>query len=243
MMKNKLAGALGALALMMGVSPASADADELGYYVNVYGTSDYVFRGLSYNDQDPTAQLDIGVTYGNFYGGVFGSMTDYLDLYGPWEFDYYAGWGTQTGAITWDFTAWYYTYGVEDPSIGDGDLNYFEMTGKATINPTDKLTLSLFGAFTPEQKIAITDTQTVEGSAAYTLPQLGMFTPTASALLGYTSSDIDGYWLGEKDYTYWNAGVDFAVDKFDFDFRYWDTTIDNDLADARFVFTASVALP
>ncbi len=51
------------------------------------------------------------------------------------------------------------------------------------------------------------------------------------------------------DYTYWNAGLALAVDKFTFDFRYWDTDLEtglqplDGLADERFVFTAKVTLP
>jgi hypothetical protein len=46
------------------------------------------------------------------------------------------------------------------------------------------------------------------------------------------------------DYTYWNAGLALSVEKFTFDFRYWDTNIQDDgLADERFVFTASITLP
>jgi hypothetical protein len=55
--------------------------------------------------------------------------------------------------------------------------------------------------------------------------------------------------LGIDSYTYWNAGVALSVEKFTFDFRYWDTDFstgipsDDGLADERFVFTASVTLP
>ncbi len=52
------------------------------------------------------------------------------------------------------------------------------------------------------------------------------------------------------NYTYWNAGLILGVEKFVFDFRYWDTDLDstavdiyNGLDDARFVFSAKVTLP
>ena len=46
------------------------------------------------------------------------------------------------------------------------------------------------------------------------------------------------------EYTYWNVGLALSVEKFTFDFRYWDTDIKEDgLADERFVFTTSITLP
>jgi len=67
-------------------------------------------------------------------------------------------------------------------------------------------------------------------------------------LVGYSTSTRTsdfplGAFLGEKDYTYWNAGLKLAVDKYFMDFRYWDTNIDNTLSDSRFVFSAGVTLP
>lgn len=52
------------------------------------------------------------------------------------------------------------------------------------------------------------------------------------------------------DYTYWNAGLALAIDKFTLDFRYWDSNGGpgdfcgvSDLCDERFVFSAKVTLP
>ena len=79
------------------------------------------------------------------------------------------------------------------------------------------------------------------------LPKLGIFSPTISGLVGHSESGTNvyyptGYWVGEDSYTYWNAGMKLAVDKFFMDFRYWDTTLDDGLADSRFVFSAGVNL-
>ena len=89
----------------------------------------------------------------------------------------------------------------------------------------------------PDQSNA-DEASTIEGTLAYELPSVGVFTPTVSGLVGWTEN------FGAGEYTYWNAGLALAVDKFTFDFRYWDTDISNDgLADERFVFTASITLP
>jgi hypothetical protein len=113
--------------------------------------------------------------------------------------------------------------------------------------------------YVPAQKDAI-ETFTYEGALAYELPAAGNFTPTISGLIGYTDAEeADAFATGVDDYIYWNLGVELSVKKYTFDFRYWDTSIAGDalaneffeftdgteygLANERFVFTASVALP
>ncbi len=93
------------------------------------------------------------------------------------------------------------------------------------------------GYVTPEQLPAIDETYTVEGSASYSLPQVGIFAPSISGLIGYSDLGIGG------DYTYWNAGLGVDIENFFLDFRYWDTDIDDGTADERFVFSAGVNLP
>ena len=120
----------------------------------------------------------------------------------------------------------------------------------AEFSPIKNLTLTPVFWYTPDQDENYGETWTIEGTAAYELPAVGIFTPTVSGLIGFTEDLGDGSSLGVNDYTYWNAGLSLAVEKFTFDFRYWDTDIsDADalagglIADERFVFTASVTLP
>ena len=84
-------------------------------------------------------------------------------------------------------------------------------------------------------------------TAAYELPAVGIFTPTVSALYGMQFGDAkDGFVLGagKDDLAYWNVGLTLAVEKFSFDFRYWDTDVNSGFCnstalqcDERFVFT------
>lgn len=72
-----------------------------------------------------------------------------------------------------------------------------------------------------------------------------------SGLVGYTDGeDANTFAAGKDSYTYWNAGLALSVEKFTFDFRYWDTDLNSvagdtffGLDDERFVFTASITLP
>jgi hypothetical protein len=105
------------------------------------------------------------------------------------------------------------------------------------------LTLGLTGYIAPDQA-NYPETGTIEGTASYTLPKFHIFEPTISGLVGYSNADQRNFFLNsEKDYTYWNAGLKLTVEKYFMDFRYWDTSIDDGLADSRFVFSAGVTLP
>lgn len=236
----KAVGAAGlAIAAMSGA--ALAEERKFEWSVTATGTSDYIFRGISLNDEDPAFQASIDASYGIFYAGVWGSMVE-GEGFEPVELDWYAGVKPVWGPVTFDFGVVYYTYFWGDPS----ETNYVELKAGAEFSPNDKLTLTPVFWFTPDQD-NYAETYTIEGTAAYELPQVGIFTPTISGLVGYTDADEAEFFATNTDsYTYWNAGLALAVEKFTFDFRYWDTDIDDGLgvqADERFVFTASITLP
>ncbi len=243
-------GAVGALALALGATLTGAQAEDrkLGYAVTVTGASDYMFRGISYTDESPTVNLYTEVNYGIAYIAFWTSNIDFGVL-GPWEQDFYAGIRPVTGPVSWDLAAYYYTYGNRDHGAfgSTSDVSYVEFKVGATATPVTNLTVGATVWLQPDQGYAATDNISVEGSLAYTLPKVGVFEPILSGLLGHSESGTNqyyatGYWLGEDSYTYWNAGMKVNVEKFFMDLRYWDTTIDDGLADSRFVFSAGVNL-
>ncbi len=255
---NKFLGAVGAAGLALGGFSSAALADDaadrqFGYSITITGVSDYIFRGISFTNENPAFQPYLEFTYGIAYVGFWGSNIGDGDTgYGPWEVDYYAGIRPVTGPVNWDLGVLYYTYGAKDPGVSTSDISYAEFKISATTSPVANLTLGLTGYYTPDQDLAVPETGTVEGSIAYTLPQFTVssaaWVPTLSGIVGYTTSSTSsdypfGGFLGQEDYTYWNAGLKIGVDKFFMDFRYWDTTIEDDLADSRFVFSAGVTLP
>ncbi len=238
------------------------DRDRFSYYVTLTGASEYMFRGISYTNEDPTINSYVEVDYdtkslfGTAYIAFWTSNIDYFDTYGPWEQDIYAGfrpvskvWGHD---ITWDFAAWYYLYGAKGvgltgQDLNTGDLAYLELKAAASTTPFTNLSTSLTFYYTPDQSnsnfVATLETWTVEGGVNYTLPNCGIFTPVIGGIVGYTEApDGSGWFLGDDNYTYWNTGLKLTVEKYFMDFRYWDTTIDDGLADARFVFSAGVNL-
>lgn len=234
--RNALTASAALLALS---SPSFAEDRAFEWSVTGTGTSDYIFRGLSLNNEDPAFQASVDGSYGIFYAGVWGSM---LEGNGDVELDFYAGLKPALGPVTFDFGVVYYAYFWGDPS----GTNYVELKAGAEFSPISNLTLKPVFWYVPEQDNA-EEQYSVEGTAAYELPQVGIFTPTISGLVGYTEATDDPLFYTTTDgYTYWNAGLALSVEKFTFDFRYWDTDLEEAagfISDERFVFTASVTLP
>lgn len=231
--KKTIGTAVGAAGLALCALSSSASANEFSWSVTGTGTSDYVFRGLSLNDEDPAFQASVDVEYGIWYAGIWGSMVDGVG-FEPVELNLYTGIKPVLGPVTFDFGVIYYFYPWAD-NASDSDI--FELKAAFDWSPVKNLTLTPAYYYSPGDG---GDASTVEGTAAYELPAVGIFTPTVSGTYGWTEN------FGAGDYSYWNAGVALAVEKFTFDFRYWDTDMTNaaaNLADERFVFTASITLP
>jgi uncharacterized protein (TIGR02001 family) len=251
--------AMSAAALTMGAAVPAAfaedEAPKLGYSLTITATSDYIFRGISLTDNEPAFQPYLEFTYGIGYFGIWASNID-AGIYEPVEVDLYLGIRPTTGPISWDLGVLYYAYpdaGNNTNGLSSSDLDYFEFQILATWAPVDKLSLTGKLYYTPEQDflspVGYDETFTLEGVAAYTLPEVGMFTPVISAGYGYSESDSIGFFQTDDDnYSYWNAGLALSVEKFTMDFRYWDTNIDETsfnggFAQEKFVFSAKVALP
>jgi uncharacterized protein (TIGR02001 family) len=237
------------------VIPAFAE-DKVKWSGTLTGTTDYVFRGFSLTNEGPAIQGSVDASYGIFYAGIWGTNVE-DEGYEPVEVDLYTGMKPEWGKAAFDFGALWYVYpGATPRPLG---YQYVELKAGLSFSPLTNLKMTPIFWYVPAQKNAI-ETYTYEGALAYELPAVGNFTPTISGLLGYTDAeDADAFATGVDDYTYWNLGVALSVKKYTFDFRYWDTNIAGDalaneffeftdgteygLANERFVFTASVALP
>jgi uncharacterized protein (TIGR02001 family) len=244
--KKTLIGAasVAALALAATVAPAAAEEREFSWSMTVGGTSDYVFRGLSFTNEDPAAQGSLDMSYGIFYAGAWASNIDGAG-FEPWELDLYAGIKPVLGPVTFDFGLVGYLYPAANNS-----LDYIEFKAGASMELVKSLTGGVTFWFQPDQTNA-PEVYTIEGTLAYALPQVGIFEPSVSGLLGYTEdTDNTGFFSNVDDsYVYWNAGLSLTVEKFTMDFRYWDTDLGQNggvydgLSDERFVFSAKVTLP
>jgi len=239
-------GAASLLAVAVFVSPALADGMQKRGKVkapepearacvvsaNVGFTTDYVFRGISQTGEEATVQGGIDLTCGKFYLGVWGSGINFGN---GTEIDIYGGFKTTTGAIAWDLGFIYYAY-PGAPSFLDLDYVELKIGASAEIVKGGTVGATLF--YSPEYTFATGEVLTWELSYSQVLPKVGMFTPTFSALYGY--SDFQD--LGFLSYGYWNAGVSLGfMEKWSLDLRYWGS--DNDgfaagpLGDDRVVAT------
>ena len=100
---------------------------------NVALTSDYVFRGVSQNDEDPALQAGLELTHvpSGLYGAIWGSNVDFGDDIGSnAEIDFVLGWGHPFNEdLALDVNISRYTY----PGTNDEfDLDYNELIGTLT---------------------------------------------------------------------------------------------------------------
>lgn len=242
----KLAG-VAAVASTALIGAAQAEDREFSWSMTVGGTSDYIFRGISLTSEDPAAQGSVDMSYGIFYAGAWASNVDGAG-YEPMELDLYTGIKPTLGQFTFDLGLIGYLY-----PIADDAANYYEFKAGVSTEIVSKLTGGVTFYYVPDQDNS-PEIWTVEGTLAYSLPQVHIFAPTISGTLGYTEADTVGWFsVVEDGYMYWNAGLSLGVEKLTFDFRYWDTDLNQSvggiadiyggLSDQRFVFSVKATLP
>lgn len=249
--KRGIAIAAAIASMWASTSVALAEGTKPSYSANGAFTTDYVFRGVSQNAQEPAMQGGADFGYGMFYAGAWGSMVDF----GPAadataELDLYAGIKKSYSGFDFDVGAIYYLYpGASDAGA---ELDFVEIKfGVATT--VQKLGLGATVFYSPEYTGKTGETVTLEGKASYELTSFQGITPSISGLVGTTiSTETNGNFRtafdNKDEYVYWNAGMSFAIDKLTLDFRYWDTNLSKSFCngptfqcDERFVFTAGIS--
>lgn len=208
----------------MPVAPKPAKKCEMS--ANVALGTDYVFRGVSQTDEDPTIQGGFDLTCGIFYTGIWASNVDF-DSDTNIEIDYYAGITPSFKGFDFDFGVIYYTYPTENSA-----LDVFELKAGVSKDIYKGLKLGTTGYFNIDDEV-----YTYEISAEKSFAQFGgFFTPTISALVGFVDTQ------GTGDYTYWNAGLGLGfMEKYTLDLRYHDSDMETPTSDERFVATLSAS--
>lgn len=186
-----------------------------------------------------------------FYAGVWASTIDFGPSVATTEVDLYAGIKQSFNGVDFDLGAIYYIYpGASDQGA---ELDYVELKfGIAT--SIEKFGIGGTVFYSPEYTGAAGETITLEGKASYELASFQGITPSVSGLVGTVMSTETNanfrQFIGDGDdnYVYWNAGMSFAIDKLNLDFRYWDINLSKGFCngptfqcDERFVFTAGIA--
>jgi uncharacterized protein (TIGR02001 family) len=208
-LKLSLLAALGSLALA-GAAQAQ-DAPEFKASFNVGANTDYVFRGVSQTDEDPSVFGGVDLTIGSIgYAGVWASNVDFGNGTDA-EVDVYAGVKPVVGPVTLDLGVIYYGY-LDSPNGSHQAYWEGKAAASVTAGPT---TLGAAVYYSPDFFGGTDDAVYVEANAAIAIPDTKF---SVSGALGHQQVK------GPFDYTTWNAGVGFALtDHIGLDVRYFDT--------------------
>lgn len=208
---------------------AFAQEEESPYSWEVTAVSDYVWRGVSQSDENPTGQA--GFTYTSpvgLYAGVWASGVDFGGGDPDFEVDGFIGYNVDfSDSVNFDIMLNRYTY----PDAGE--LNFNELITTTTFADAYSLTV----AYSDDFGGADTDAWYVAGGASFALPQ------DFSLDLSVGRSLFEEEY-GE-DYTDWSVGVSRSWGLFSAALAYVGTDGNGrdefgDLADDRLVLTLSV---
>jgi uncharacterized protein (TIGR02001 family) len=216
------------------ISGPAPEARPCSTSANIGYTTDYVFRGISQNNENGAVQGGVDLTCGNFYLGAWGSN---VDQDGTHEVDIYGGYRTKLDRFAIDLGLIYYAY----PGTPSGqDVDYFEVKAGASTDVWRGGTVGATVFYSPDYTGGTGPVTTLEGTISQVLPKFSIFSPTVSATLGHSFFSDETHHF-DPSYTYWNAGLTLGFrDKWSVDLRYWDTNNEgfceeNFQCDSRFV--------
>lgn len=230
-----VAGLLGGSVLVS--TPAMAELTG-----NAGVMSEYLFRGLTQGDG---ASVYGGIDYSHesgFYAGTWAAtINDFatgssgeVGLGGAGaEMDFYAGFGGEVDALSYDLGVIYYWYSEED-EVDDPDESYntVELYGSLGFS---YFTLSTY--YAPDSYFGVDDSAYgVYGSASFPLNDV----LALDAAVGYNAGDGNEGLIGtgEDSYMEYNLGLSASLDNgFGFGFGFVTTDIDDD--DPKIVVDAS----
>lgn len=211
------------LALVSGA--ATAGAADLS--ANVTLGSDYVYRGISQTDEEPTIQGGFDATSeSGLYAGVWASNVAFD---GSVELDYYAGFSQETDTFSYDVGFIHYNY--PNQPQGQAESNFNEVYGSITVRGLT-VGLAVSNDFFGET-----------GNATYASIDYELSLPNDVALtLHYGAQSIDK----ADDYDDYSVSLGKSFSEIDFALTWHDTDLDGntcaDICDSRVVLTASKSL-
>ncbi len=208
----------------------------------VYLASDYVFRGISFTDEEPTIQANVFYTHpSGFYVGLWGTNTDF----GPastagehLEFDPTGGYaGEGPFGIHYDFNYFYFHYPGVDSSYNydmhefglflSRDFGFFNVATQTIYSP------EYAGDRGPSEYYALDIGVPVPYPFAHRLPLSLKFH------IGTQQLDDDDP-LAFDDYADWSVGATIPLKAFDLTVTYTDSDLDNvDAAGEQIIFILS----
>lgn len=230
--KRRVAAAtLGLSAFSSGLTLAQEDGPFAAenFSNTIYLTTDYVFRGVSFSDEDPAIQGSFDYAHPiGFYLGAWASNWDGFGTESELEIDYYGGYANSLGPIDYDVAALYYTFpGAQDPGF---ELDYFEAhvglshtTEAIPLTPT----VGVGYNYSPDYNGQDGSSHYVSGSLDFVLPaEIGLSLgvgrlDVAGGALGALVGRPDGF-----EYTHYQVGLSKTIQSFNFGLTYHDTSSD-----------------
>ncbi len=212
---KKLIGA----AIAAGATVAGAGVAHAEITANLQATTDYVFRGVSLNDNGPAFQGGIDWSNDHFYLGTWGStVVDGIEV------DVYAGWTPTTGPVSWDLGVITYNYpGAHDDP--DAEFDYYELKAAASMDVMEHVNVGAALYYSPDNYGGTGEATYWEINGTYTLNDALNFT-AAFGNQEIEDPDGPGPITSSDSYNTWNIGATYSWYGFDLDLRYHDTDIE-----------------
>ncbi len=190
------------------LAQAAAPAPEYTISYNVGATSDYRFRGLKQNGDNPAIQggIDFAHKSGLYLGTWASTVSDWAAANSATnlEMDFYGGYKTELAGIGLDFGMIYYNYpGASKPNMSDTREVYVGASyGPATFKVSRVMGTNYFASTTHGQDAS--------GTMYYdlTLSQEVMPKLTASVHAGYTDYKLDTR-TSKVSYADYNVGLTY----------------------------------
>ena len=110
-----------AAALAVTVAFAEESASDLGVSANVAMTSNYVWRGMTQNNNSPAVQGGFDLDYKGVYAGVWGSNIEFGDAKASLETDLYVGYANEISGVSYDVGFVQFMYPNQSDELNFGE--------------------------------------------------------------------------------------------------------------------------
>lgn len=251
-MKNKVLGTVMGAALLAGSGAAVADSPFAAenFSATLTFTTDYVFRGTTFSNNDAALQGSFDWGYGPWFAGIWGSSQGDIDFTtagsastggATMELDVYFGWADNIAGIDLMVMPLWYTYPGQESQSGARDDQTFELWTSAGFG-FDSLPgtpyITLMANWSDEFFDCVgggncTNSDGEADDALYTAINVAFALPEGFGIdFTYGHQDVGGKGANDffaDDYDHWNVGLTKSAAGFDFDVRYHDNEDADDL--------------